>query len=418
MRVRLAFVLVSLAAVLSMPAAAAAAPRGTAEVQGHVYTFEGGGQPGAMVFWDTTDESGVAPQSTGPSGAYSLTDLPAASGDGDVGVMVPSTNNFYTLERQMLTWPDPGTTTFDFRPGHVLTNVTLSHPATTGSEVDINLLGSDGPTPVWSDQEFMWSSGQARAAAKPTNAMPGTYSVATCSFITSKYPDRKGEGIETLFTSTVVAGAQGTDTLTFNEASACSLTVATKWASGAPGTSVPVTWAHFPNAWQCDFQGISGYGAAEPQDLGTFPTAGSGSMSFAVPVAARPGYFYYFSAQHVDGQLGLETAFEVCTLNASKPSISSGAAVRLKGVVPAMGNAGRAPKVKVSIYARSSAAGQPTTYDSPKGWKLVGQASENAKGQYASATLHPKRTTYYVVRFPAQGPYWKGFTSVVRVAVH
>ena len=418
MRARSAFVLVSLATVLLMPASAVAAPRGTAVVQGHVYTFAGGGQQGATVFWDTTDESGVAPHTTGVSGAYSLTGLPAASGDGDVGVMVPSTDNFYTLERQLLTWPDPGTTIFDFQPGHVLANVTLSHPATTGSEVDINLLGSDGPTPVWSDQEFIWSSGRARAAAKPTNAMPGTYSVATCSFITSKYPDRKGEGIETPFTSTVVAGEQAADTLTFNEASASSLTVATKWASGAPGTSVPVAWAHFPDAWQSDFQGISGYGATEPQDLGTLPTAGSGSTSFTVPVAARPGYFYYFSAQHVDGQLALETAFEVCTLTSSKPSISSGAAVRLKGVVPAMGNAGRARKVKVSIYARSSAAGQPATYDNPKGWKLVGQANENAKGQYASANLYPKHTTYYVVRFPAQGPYWKGFTSVVKVAVH
>ena len=374
-----------------------------------------------MVFWETTDQSGVAsPLSTGANGAYSMTGLPAASGDGEIYTMVsPAPGSYYMLERRQATWPDPGPTTFDFRPGHVLTNVTLSASAAPGSEVQIELLGSDILTPVWTDQEFIMGSRRARTTGELTNAMPGTYSVASCYFTTSKYADRKSEGIETPTTATVVAGAQSTDTLTFDEASAYSLTVATKWASGAPGTSVPVAWAHFPDNWQSEFEGVSGYGAAQPQSLGTFPTTGSGSMSFTVPANARPGYDYYFAAQHVDGPLSLETAFQVCTLKATKASISAGGAIQLKGVVPAMGNFGRSSHTaKISIYQRFTAAGQPKTYNNPKGWKLVGQASENAKGQYASAKLHPKRTTYYVVRFPAQGPYWKGFTSVVRVAVH
>ena len=249
--------------------------------------------------------------------------------------------------------------------------------------------------------------------------MPGTYSVASCYFNTRKYVDRVGEGIESPSTATVAAGALSASTLTFAEAHACSVTVATNWASGAPGTSVPVAWAGFPQDWQSEFEGVSGYGDAQPQSLGTYPTVGSGSRSFTIPANARPGYEYYFTVQHTDGPLELEAAFQVCTLKATKTSIKPGVAIRLKGVVPVASNLGRSSAAaKVSIYQRFTAAGQPQTYSNPKGWTLAGQARANGMGKYLSATLHPKRTTYFVVRYSGQNAYWPGYTSVIKVAVH
>ena len=372
------------------------------------------------MFWDLADQFGFAPQPTGADGSYSMTGLPAASGDGEVYILVaPELNSLYMLGRRQATWLDPGPTTFDFRPGHVQTNVTLSGSAAKGSGVDIALDGSDAQTPVWTEQKFAMGSGRARTAARLTNAMPGTYSVASCYFNTSKYADRKGEGIESPTTATVTAGELSADTLTFAEADACSVTVATRWASGPPGTSVPVAWAGFPQDWESEFEGVSGYGDAQPQPLGTYPTVGSGSQSFTIPADARPGYEYYFTVQHTDGPLMLEAAFQVCTLKSSKAWIRRGASIRLKGVVPVASNLGRrSAAAKVSIYARFTAAGQPDTYSNPKGWTLAGQARANSKGKYLSSVLYPKRSTYFVVRYSGQGLYWPGYTAVIKVNVH
>ena len=111
-------------------------------------------------------------------------------------------------------------------------------------------------------------------------------------------------------------------------------------------------------------------------------------------------------SDNLDSLTHLWDYFQVCTFRASASSVRTGHAVRLSGKVPGVG--------KVTLFARTSKAAQPASL-AAKGWTKLGSYKTKG-GAFTTAYLHPRRTTYYVVRY--DGYAFEAFTSVVKVAVH
>ena len=146
------------------------------------------------------------------------------------------------------------------------------------------------------------------------------------------------------------------------------------------------------------------------------------NVSVTIPSTATPGYDYDIHVSRTDdgSMLGITTSFQVASLKASPTSIRHGGAVRLSGIIPTQGHMGStAGKSKsVILYQRTSAAGPPAAWNAAaKGWHKVATLKANGLGKYASRLLRPKRTTWYVVRYPNDAWYWGAYTSVIRVAV-
>jgi hypothetical protein len=113
----------------------------------------------------------------------------------------------------------------------------------------------------------------------------------------------------------------------------------------------------------------------------------------------------------LDSWASLWDYFQVCTFKASAGSIRAGHSVRLSGKVPGAG--------KVTLFATThKVAGQPKSL-AAKGWTKLGtyktKTGDFDGASFASGYLHPKRTTYYVVRY--DGYAFEAFTSVVKVTV-
>jgi hypothetical protein len=178
---------------------------------------------------------------------------------------------------------------------------------------------------------------------------------------------------------------------------------------------------NYPAGWTVDF---SGYSDWPPSALTkTFlPTTTTGVATqyrtVTVPTTVTPGYDYWIGEQHVGGLLYLETSFQVASLKPSASTIARGATVTLTGVVPTRGHWGSTPGLRktVVLYKRSTSAGQPTSYSTPKGWTKVGSFLTSGLGKY-TFKQHPTRTTYYIVRYAGDSWYWGAFTSVIHVHV-
>jgi hypothetical protein len=203
------------------------------------------------------------------------------------------------------------------------------------------------------------------------------------------------------------------------------------WASGPPGAQTK----HVMEQWLAPMRARilghedspAGTGKSWPNELvGT--TAARRVVKLTIPRTATPGYTYVIRALRSDlisahggiSMLNPTTTFELCTLKASKTSISRGAAVRLSGVVPTQGHWGSQPgrRNTVILYARTkSPSGQPKTWDATKsGWKKVARFKSNKLGAYARRVT-PAATTWYVVRYDEDNWYYGGYTAVVRVRV-
>ena len=110
----------------------------------------------------------------------------------------------------------------------------------------------------------------------------------------------------------------------------------------------------------------------------------------------------------------------MASLKASHTSVHPGRAVRLSGVIPTVGHQGsQVGKVKfVNIYQRAKAAGPPTAWNpGAKGWRKVATVRANGRGVVRRSVLHPRHTTWYVVRYPGDSYYFNAYTSVIKVTV-
>ena len=96
--------------------------------------------------------------------------------------------------------------------------------------------------------------------------------------------------------------------------------------------------------------------------------------------------------------------------------------MRLNGIVPVQGHWGSTPGIRkyVAIYAcplRNAA--QPAYWTPPtsKGWRKLATVQTDRYGRFVSAPIRLRKTSTFVVRYPGDKWYWRGFTSPVSVIV-
>ena len=180
--------------------------------------------------------------------------------------------------------------------------------------------------------------------------------------------------------------------------------------SGAPGSSVHVRLWGWPDTEQASFVGYNADGV--PHLYGTTLTSqgAADTYSVALRIDAKapvgPYQLDVFRSDDLDSFVQMWDNFQVCTFKASSSSIRAGRVVRLSGKAPGAG--------KVTLFATThKVSGQPASL-AAKGWTRLG-TYKSKSGAFITSYLHPKRTTYYVVRY--DGYAFEAFTSVVKVTV-
>jgi hypothetical protein len=231
-------------------------------------------------------------------------------------------------------------------------------------------------------------------------------------------------GMEVPFTGSVSAGAVSSARVVADESQALAIAIMLPWwESGKPGSKVVMALDKFPLGRRTE---VTGY-TEDPesnslQDFGTYVSEGDQTefIGLTVPKSATPGYSYYFTFDNLDGRLNLQTYFQVATLKTSSSTIRRGGSVRLSGIVPTEGHWGSEvgnPKT-VTIYQRQKAL--PNALDGDpyrKGWTKVGTCRANGLGRFLSGSLHPAKSTWYVLRYPSDNWYDVGYADPVRVTV-
>lgn len=146
-------------------------------------------------------------------------------------------------------------------------------------------------------------------------------------------------------------------------------------------------------------------------------------VDLTIPKTAPAGYAYEVHPYRYDDEasdLDLTLYFQVATLKPSRSSLSRGGSVTLSGTVPTQGRWGGAlgKRKTLTIFQRTTVAGQPTAWDATKkGWKKVGSVRTDGAGAFRTSALRPRRTTWYVARYPGDDWYYRAYTSVVKVAM-
>jgi hypothetical protein len=407
------------AAAGARPAALGADP--TYSISGHVYDFNKAPVTGARVdwgWWDSTTDYqwggwnlDATPDGTGADGAFAF---PAVLGGHQVnGVAADDLHVYYNpfdvatysgLEEMASFVLDFQTgNSFDLQPAHVVVTA-VGAPAAT---VEVRAGNA--------------SVGFARADV-PLTAGSGVASVLPMM----AFNDVVGYAYHTIapgLTSCVAQVEQSFADVSVGAGALAPATVNLDWAqaqyaylagptcrhSGKSGTTVTMVLRGWPAAEQPQFIGYSDT-AAFDYGLGT-PRSPGASTTFTVPlkIASTPGLYEIDTSRTDDpaSLVGMWDYFQVCAFKASSSTIRRGGTVRLSGMVPAAAG-------KVTLYSTAhKVAGQPKSL-AAKGWTKLG-AYTVASRKFATGLLHPRRTTWYVVRYT--GYAFPAFTSVVKVAV-
>ena len=117
-----------------------------------------------------------------------------------------------------------------------------------------------------------------------------------------------------------------------------------------------------------------------------------------------PGYGYRIWVDHTEGPLQLSTWFQICTLNATKTTISKSSLIRLSGVVPVQGHRGSTAgqRTTADCYWHRGTAAQPTRFDPrSQGWHYLGSVRTDGYGKYRTPLIKPGVTMTFVMRYPA-----------------
>lgn len=198
--------------------------------------------------------------------------------------------------------------------------------------------------------------------------------------------------------------------LNWNDAKYAILAEPTCQLSGSAGTTVKMKLWGWPAGEIVSFICADGNDTAHPYSA-TVISQGTGD-TYTVPLkvyAKSPvgvDQITAWRSDSLDSYANLWDYFQVCTFKASASSVRAGHDVRLSGKVPGTG--------KVTLFATThKVSGQPSSL-AAKGWTKLG-AYKTKSGAFVTGYLHPKRTTYYVVRY--NGTVYEAFTAVVRVTV-
>ncbi|HOT24732.1 MAG TPA: hypothetical protein PLB30_05310 [Thermoleophilia bacterium] len=400
---------------------------GSAVVNGHVYGFTGVPHENVWVYCEAPDGSATVwgDTKTDTNGFYSFSGLPAVVGTGYIeAAEFEQGGDWWWARRPNASWSDPGPTAFDWHQGAVRTQVRRAGPAQLhGSgwndweRVDTTLYGEDVQSRIDAGSPLLNMADEVVEGS--TYVPPASYSYGATYFWAN-------QGLEYPVDVTVTAGHVASQTLSVDQKDAQHMGINTSssyWKSGKPGTKVTIGHWQFPAGWTLDYYGWADaptQAYTEYKDATT--TGGSFAISVTIPKSAPVGYDYNLGFDRKDGVLSLYDSFQVCTLKATKAAVRKGGAVKLSGVIPTEGHWGKTTgKSKlVTVYARTKAASAaPTAWDPAKqGWTKVGQAKANGLGAYTTGNLRPKRTTWYVVRYPGDAWYWGAYTSVLRVRVY
>lgn len=404
-----------------------AAPRlgvitnGPCTVTGVLQDRSGAPVAGAFVIWGYYDAQGdwvfgneAETQADGSFGFSGVT----ATTDGEIDVYLSAEGGYQAWS---LTFSAPPTENdFVLRPGIApFTTTRSSDPAWNYWDgVVVDTWGSKG--------------GGTTTLAEQGNAyvMPPDYDYAVVYYFSNQAVEWVGGSL-----TPVVAGGTGATTIAVSQNDAQTVLVTRPyWASGKPGTTIRLRLGNWPTGREARFYGYSEYpySSAVREYGATYTSEGvPATIALTIPATARAGYDFEVHAYRSDTRdtaLDINDFFQVCTLKSSKAAVRRGGAIRLAGLVPLAGHWGSrlAPTGKrVTIFRRTTApSAQPADWKYPRGWTRVATVSTTRTGAYHSAYLHPRRTTWYIVRYPGSWSadtgqwYWNAFTSVLKVRVY
>jgi hypothetical protein len=295
---------------------------------------------------------------------------------------------------------------YTLRPGHV--NVTVTN-APAGKPVDVWL--GDPATGI-TESSVTLADGAGLADAVAPDFDSGTASIANddgtvpaeCDWVSpSDTPVAVSAG-------TLAAGSVAFD---WSKAVHGRFAGSTYRRSGSPGSTVNFKVWNMPPGEQLSFAGFS----FSPDDWGTLsykPVVTSSSaattytVSLKIPLRATVGEIYCIDAYRTDdpySPLDLYDYYLVCTLAPTHGTVRPGGAVRLRGHIDGD---------TATLFVRHRAAAQPGTLW-PHGWTKVENLAVSTSGKFFTPTLHPSRTSWYVVRYA--GGDFEAFTPVVKVNV-
>ena len=426
--VALLVMLLASASLLAAVAGAAAA----SVIDGVVRDFSGAPIAGADVMWATEDWVSGNYMKTDAAGAYLFKQVPALAGTGQLWVTTPGRYDPLYM-RDGVTFLAPGPNTFNWWPGRLAASVTRGGPFQDWSGGSVSLYGSDARSALSTDQRIHLARTVATWSGS-AYGLPGEYTSAAFTFRGGGVPVRRTEAQQIEFPAgapAIVESAQtGSVTLAFDETKAGRFELG-RWASGARGSLAVLRFANFPAGYVLHVTGQSLNGRDSERDFGTVTIPSPAPPVFAVSERVPKGIpvadFYTFTARPEGGGVDFSASFETSRLTASHGVIRAGSPVRLTGRVPVALDPHDpiAPDARITVFSRSSAAGQPAGW-SAGGWTKVAtiRRESGALGAqwFKTPPLHPGRTTWYVVRYPWSGghdtgSYWRGFTSVVKVVV-
>ena len=387
-----------------------------AAINGTIRDYYGSGLAYADVSWHVGSDTGGGP--TDGAGAYSFSDIPAAAGNGEITALSSDENTWF--EWWNLTWSSPGPTTFDMQPGAV------SLEGSTG-----------GPWGQWADSlstDVYTSSGMEGKDAY--QYFPGSLSVSapvlpgTIEGTGVYFYDNEGAEVDDFNGQTVGAGGTIPMSATVEESLAQriwtgggSVDLSKPWGSGKPGSKLKVWLQNFPLGWTNHITGYSENPSnSARKTFGNYPSlrASAHSRTLTVPAKAVPGYGYRVWVDHTQGPLQLSTWFQICTLNATKTTISKSGLIRLSGVVPVQGHRGSTAGQRTTAYCywHRGTAAQPTRLDPrSQGWHYLGSVRTDGYGKYRTPLIKPGVTMTFVMRYPGDDWYYAGYTSPRKVTV-
>ncbi len=391
---------------------------GPYSISGNVLDFGGAGVQGAEVdwgYWTTagdytyggdyypTDTSGYF-SFTGIPGGHTFNGLPSD----ELDVYYPTGAGLNTLFDWALDFAT--TSAYPMQPGHV--SMTLANvPADATVEVR---AGNDDEGYARGDVTLASNAGTACSlAATDVNDLTAY----------GYYVDHSGALYDMVWAADewlgtpmpVAAGGTGANTvaLDWDNAQGAWLAGPLCRHSGAPGRALTMVIADWPAGETASFEGW--YGTS----LDTFYSGYSGmTVTSTDPTAAytkslkvyskAPVGVYEIDTYRSDtpSLLDMWDLYQVTSFKASTGSIRVGHAVRLSGKVPGSGTA--------TLYSVTKKVTSQPSALSAKGWHKVGSVKIKS-GKFTTAYLHPKRTTWYVIKYKGSA-FW-AFTQIVKVTV-
>ena len=403
-----------------------ATPSGTGIIRGTVLDFSGQPVPSAYLMWVTADWEASGGAQTDATGSYEMTGVPAVAGTGQIW-MASGRDDGTLYFCRGLTFLDPGPNTFDFWPGRLPLTLQRGGPWAGGSWASVDLYGSSEVSPILETSQYL-HVGSADVFGGYASALPGEYASAVVTFRGGGWPARRTEAVEITMPqgapAIVQAGETGEVSLVAAERDAARAEV-TRWASGAPGSTVMLKLGNLSAG---DSYKITGESMNGREPTKTFTTVSVPSpaphaifVKLRVPRGVPTGDKYNFEATRVGTHLSLVASYQVCAFAATRHRIARGQGVKLRGRVPIIpDDRGRNNTMTLTLFRHAGTVGQPRTWRA-RGWTKVTTirtAFDNRRGRFSTPVLHPGRTTSYVIRFPRSfDPSWRGFTSVETVRV-